>query len=295
MALIENLQDIKSIKEEIRTSIENKGVDTTNSTFFDYPELIDSIQAGGGEEYTIEDCNYLFIAGSRLDVIDKWFKYIKPTTAIYMFGATANSSSNATLEQLNYINRIDFTKCTKMNDFLSNTTYNNFPEEIVLNIPSCTTLDSFLKGYAGTKNLKKVILKNSNKVTDWDQCFYTGFNTDSDERNKKIEEIELDMSGCTSCNNIFNMTSNTYSGCKYLRKIIFTGSFGGSSSTSSLTFNISKLESMTKEGIIEMFESLGTNTNKKTRIIQINANIYSTMNEDELAIATNKGYTITSA
>lgn len=253
--------------------------------------------AGGGssEDFVIEDCRYLFYEGVRTDMLSKLYKNLKPTNAANMFGAGTNAASSTTQEELNYINKIDFSDCTNMNNFLQRVTYNNFPTELVLDLPKCTHMDSFMYGYAGTRNLKKLILKNTSKVQDWDNALYTGFNNANENSQKKIEELELDMSACTSCSNFIHNTTNSYSNCPYLTKIVFTGSFGGNSTTSTLTLNLSKLEGMTKDSFVAMFESLGTNTNKKTRIIQISSTIYDTMSEDELAIATNKGYTITSA
>ena len=250
---------------------------------------------GSGEDLVIEDCRYLFFSAYRLDMIQNLYKIIKPTSANYMFGATANTTSNATLEQLNYISKIDFSNCTTIDSLFRAMSYTNFPSELVLDLPKCTIASNFLYGYAGTYNLKRVILKNTNLVQNWSYAFYTGFNNTGDRYQKKIEEIELDMSACTNCTYFFNSPTATLSNCMYLTKIVFTGSFGGNSTTSTLTLDMSKLEGMTKDGFVAMFESLGENTNGKTRIIQISAAIYDTMSEDELSIATDKGYTITSA
>lgn len=269
MGLIEKL-------EQIKTLVENGAGD------------------GSGEEYEIKECDYLFTWGKRLDIISDLYKHIKPTSANYMFGATSNTTSEAPLEQLNYINKIDFSNATHLERFLASVTYINFPEELVLKLDNCTSLNYAFQGYAGTRNLKRVILKNTTNVTNWGYCFYTGFNRTDDLYNKKMEELELDMSSCTNCTYFFHSPTNTYSCCKFLSKIIFTGSFGGNSTTSTLTLDMSLLEAMTKDSFIEMFESLGENTGGKTRIIQISSTIYDMMSEDELVIATNKGYTITS-
>ena len=43
MGLVEDLNEIKAIKDEIKQSITNKGIDTNNKNFSEYPGLIDSI------------------------------------------------------------------------------------------------------------------------------------------------------------------------------------------------------------------------------------------------------------
>lgn len=45
--LIDNLNQIASIKSDIKSAIENKGVDMTGLSFADYPGAISSIQTGG--------------------------------------------------------------------------------------------------------------------------------------------------------------------------------------------------------------------------------------------------------
>ena len=46
--IAENLQTIQNIKQNIKTAIENKGVDMTNTPFSEYSTKIDEISAGGG-------------------------------------------------------------------------------------------------------------------------------------------------------------------------------------------------------------------------------------------------------
>lgn len=249
----------------------------------------------GGENFIVEDCRFFFYNGYRTDMLSKIYKYLKPIYGNYMFGADVNTQSEETLEQLTYINKIDFSNCETIKSIFARMIYYNFPTELILYLPKCTNASYFLYGPGGIYNLKKVILKNTNLVQNWSYSFYTGISSSEESAQKKIEEIELDMSNCTNCTCFFNKANATLSNCPHLTKITFTGSFGGSSTTSTLTLDLSKLEAMTKDSFIAMFESLGENINGNTRILQISSTIYNTLTEDELSIATNKGYTITSA
>ena len=47
--IAENLQTIQNIKQDIKTAIENKGVDMTNTPFSEYSTKIDEITTGGGD------------------------------------------------------------------------------------------------------------------------------------------------------------------------------------------------------------------------------------------------------
>lgn len=53
MGLIENLYTISSIKGDIRSAIEEKGVDMTGLSFADYPGAISQISGGGGNMSTL--------------------------------------------------------------------------------------------------------------------------------------------------------------------------------------------------------------------------------------------------
>ena len=68
--LIDNLNTIVSIKSDIKSAIENKGVDMTGLSFPDYPAAISSIQTGGGsaviEGLTITS-NGTYTAGAGVD------------------------------------------------------------------------------------------------------------------------------------------------------------------------------------------------------------------------------------
>lgn len=48
--IVENLNKINTIKEEIKTSIVNKGGDLSGKHFEDYPSVIDNLPSGGGQK-----------------------------------------------------------------------------------------------------------------------------------------------------------------------------------------------------------------------------------------------------
>ena len=283
---------IKSKINDIKTSIVNKGVDVpSDATLEDLSGLIENIETGGGgEEYTIDDASYLFYECARTNLFSIFKNHFALTNCRDMFSSSANHSDNViTTED---INNLDLTNVTTCYNMFKTSTFTRVTGDLVFNIPKCTSLYYFAYGY-GLGDVTSITFLNSNKVTNWQQCFYSGFNKEADAQNKKIEILRWDMSACTNCNNVFCAASHTYSGCKFLHTIDFQGgSFGGSSSISTLTLDLSKLESMTKESFINMFNSLGTNKNGKTRIFKINQTIYESMSEEELAIATGKGYTV---
>ena len=80
MGLLENLYSISSIKEEIKTAIESKGVDMTGLSFADYPGAISSIQTGGNysQLYVTENGTY-YPDGSEEDAFDEVVVLVEPS------------------------------------------------------------------------------------------------------------------------------------------------------------------------------------------------------------------------
>lgn len=58
--IVENLNQINTIKEEIKTSIVNKGGDLTGKHFTDYPDAIDNLPSGGGKIGGVIMWNFLY-------------------------------------------------------------------------------------------------------------------------------------------------------------------------------------------------------------------------------------------
>lgn len=90
MGLVEDLNEIKAIKDEIKQSITNKGIDTNNKNFSEYPSLIDSIsnKITLPENLNIScidyvDKNGLFYQGRNSESYDLLIPYIREITNEY--------------------------------------------------------------------------------------------------------------------------------------------------------------------------------------------------------------------
>lgn len=161
----------------------------------------------------------------------------------------------------------------------------------------------------------KDIAKASGKVTSMSNAFYNATNTDTTLRDDTLvyDFKDVDLSSCTNFSNTFygtgkawgfygnvlnidmssvtTISTGTFQNTDNLKRLTFKGSFGGNSTTSSLTLTLSQT-GLDKNAIIELFESIKENVNGKTRTIKINSSIYNELTEDEIAIVTDKGYTI---
>ena len=96
---------------------------------------------------------------------------------------------------------------------------------------------------------------------------------------------ELDLSKITECRNMFDA-------CYLLEDIETTGSFGGDSSSGSLTLDLSASPVF---DIADYITRLAANNSGNTRIIKLNSTVYSNMTQATIDLATTKNYTLQSA
>ena len=201
---------IKSKINDIKTSIRNKEVEVPEDTKLeDLPELINSIEVGGGsgEEYTITDGDYLFHDNARLEAFSSLKKHFALTSCKDMFSSASNTTD--TILTTEDINSLDLTNVSTCYYMFNRTTHRNVIGDLVFNIPKCTNLSYFAGGY-GLRNATSITFLNSDKVTNWQQIFYGGFNKIDDAQNKAFTTLRWDLSGCTNCSNIFCSSSDTF-------------------------------------------------------------------------------------
>lgn len=138
--IAENLQTIQNIKQDIKTAIENKGVDMTNTPFSEYSTKIDGISAGGGidiNEYGIK------LGYSSIQKIPDGIDFSNVTDMSYMFSdcyylqsvssintskATNMNSMFYNCERLENLALIDTSKVVDMGGMLGNTMLKTIPQ-----------------------------------------------------------------------------------------------------------------------------------------------------------------------
>ena len=295
MALLEKLQDIKIIKDEIKNSIENKGVDTTNAAFADYPELIESIQSGGGsEDWRFSGVTYLFDYLDNYDntlAFDEIIKHFpeQPTSLKYTFRSNF-SDPWITNEQFKKITELDLTQCKALNYAFQGLGFELYGK-YDLYLPNCTDMSSAFymwksnrSGYTNPNGQVSLDFHGTTgKVAMFSSCF--GSNGSSYLSNFG-EILNINMDSCINCSSIVTYSNVT--------RFTFAGSLGSLSTSSSLTLDLSSTK-MDYVGVLETFNTISENTSEKTRTIRVKSQIYDVLTEDDFAIATNKGYTITSS
>lgn len=221
MGLIEKLQEILTIKNNIKTSIESKNVTVGNKAFSEYPNLIKSIQSGGGSggaKFLIEYPAYLFYYGLRgKTILENLFETLINCTPIY-YNSFYGFDEEIDLEvPINYMienhNSIgtntyykDYYNCAILHGAFANSNLKN----ITLNLKKIDTV-CFL--YQSFYNCKKLISVSANtnivRTNYLNNCFQNCSN---------LEQINftLDLNGCASA-------SSAFYGCSKLKEVNFVG------------------------------------------------------------------------
>lgn len=140
--LIDNLNQIASIKSDIKSAIENKGVDMTGLSFADYPTAISQITGGGGAslgEITI-DTNGKYYA---VDYGYDGFSYVK----VYVSGYTERNITEGSFTQT-VVNLSNYASIVGVGVF-----YNNWSLRTV-DLINCTTVMSY--AFQSCANLSQV-------------------------------------------------------------------------------------------------------------------------------------------
>lgn len=242
----ENLQAIIDIKSDIKTAIESKGVDMSNTTFGNYANKIGEISSGVAN---IDVGAYgLRFAFSTFTEVPDIFSFNNITDMEWMFGSCENLTS------------VPFFDTSLVEDFSSS--------------------------FRSTKNLTTIPPYNTSNADDMTYMFYYS---------NIVTIPELD---CGKCDAI----SNGFYGCNYLTNVGGFTNFGERQSVEqyqtdiNLWFANSNL--LTYESCMNIINKVYDMTSfeyRKTASIKFHSTPYSLLSPEDIAIATNKGWTVESA
>jgi hypothetical protein len=160
-----------------------------------------------------------------------------------------------------------------VNKYYTNSYYNITSENGFLRIDTPLMVTSGYERLNNVSELNNILPISSTTIFDY--CY-------------KLQRITFKADKATGG---VNLTSRNY-----IHTVLFNGSFGGDSTSSSLTFSISaNSRKFTRESYLKMANSISPNTNGNTRTFSLYANLYNQLTEEDIAILTNKGYTVASA
>ncbi len=271
----DKLNKVLETKQAIKQAIIDKGVEVSDNTkFADYPSKIASIEAGGGDPYyedlflvtTANNTNYSYLFyGSNATTIDlSRFNTANVTDMRYMFNLCTNLTS---LDVSNF----DTSKVTNM-------------QSIFHDCNSLTTLD--LSNF------------DTSNVTNMSYMFYgSGFTT--------LDLSNFDISNVTTMSNMFNY-------CRELT-LLDVSHFDVSKITASYNFmnafnncpalvdfyppkningemNVSYSKALSHDSLVRIINNLMVKTS--TTKLTLGADNLAKLTAEEIAIATNKGWTV---
>ena len=267
MSLADKLQKLKTTKEAIRTSINNKGGTLTESdTFSSYSTAIDNIKTGGGEnplQYIIDNnggdgvpsCRYLFY-------------YYKGTSLDSALSAI-DTSNVKNMEQMFYyctnltsIPQLDTSKVTNMqNMFYYCTSLTSIPQLDTSNVTDMSYM------FYNCPSLTSIPQLDTSKVTNMQSmfCYCRSLTTIP----------QLDTSKVTNMQNMFY----------YCTSLTSIGLYGF---TRSIDITNTALE---HDAIVAFLNQAGTAYNSSQRITMGSTKL-ALLSDEEKAIATNKGWTL---
>lgn len=258
--------------------------------------LVESGAGGSGsEDWRFNGVAYLFDYErnpNNVLIFDELLKHFpKQTPSLYYTFRSSFTNRWMNNEMFKKILQLDLSECTTLEQAFYGVGFDLYGE-FSINIPKCTNLYNAFQFWKINKdnynNPNGNVILNFNGTTSNVVNFNSSFGSNNSRNLSNIGGIlNINMDKCTNSTSVVSYSN--------ISRFTFSGSFGGLSTSSTLTLDFSTYTKMDYSGIIETFNTISENTNGKTRIIKLSSVLYSTLTEDELAIATNKGYTITSA
>lgn len=275
MGLQQNLNDIQtnllSAKTAIAQSISNKGVEcSADDQLSSFAEKIDSISGGGtGEKFVVPD-GMKFGYSTSFD--PTMFDVSNVTDMSYMFYSAV--TTNRTIDFSNW----DVSNVTTTY-YMFNYAYNF--TNINLSNWNTTKFESINSMFYGCERLKEIDLStwNTNNIKNLGFLFYNC---------KKITTIDLSSFDLANVTNMTNMFYN----CTALTNLQLPDLGHNEGCT---TLDLSTCLTLTKDSILYLFNnafdrSAAGYTTAFT--IKLNAATKALLSDDELTIATNKGFTV---
>lgn len=303
MTISDNLNRIINAKAAIKQSIENKGVTVSDTALLDeYPALIDSIEAGGGDPYyenlflvtTANNTKYSYLFyGSDAATIDlSRLDASKVTSMDYMFG---NCFSLTELD----LSHFDTSKVTDMDYMFSNCTklatldLSNWDTSNVTNMysmfQSCSKLTKLDVSHFDTSNVTSMtnMFSSCINLTSIDVSNFninTKANTISGifYQCKALTELDCSNWDISHITGTYNIT-NAFDNCTSLVDFKAPKNI-------SAPMSLSGSKALSHDSLMSVINNLTTVTS--TKKLTLGSTNLAKLTAEEIAIATNKGWTV---
>ena len=299
--IAENLQTIQTIKNNIKTSIENKGVSVGDVSFTEYSTKIDEITTGGsGGEIDFSLIGYNTNEENNVNTqIQSDILYSKQ-----ILDNWDNTLTNAN----NYFNRHNkLIYCPKINTSNILNMRNMFYEcYSLISVPELDTSNVTNMSYMfySCYSLSTLFPMNTTRVIDMSCMFQNCYNLKNiptiDTSN--VENVEAVFQNCKSLQSIplldfGNVTNINYVfGYSNFTNLTDLGGFKNLKINWNDSYGLYGLPNLTYESVMNVINNLydfrGNGDTTTTRTIQFNSKSKALLNDADIAIATNKGWVI---
>lgn len=304
MGLQQNLQDIQtnllSAKTAIAQSISSKGVEcSADDKLSIFAEKIDSISGGStggtGEKFVVPN-GMKFGYSSEFD--PTMFDVSQVTDMSYMFGGCSGLTGELDLSDWNTSNvttmKYMFTNSSKLENINLSS----------LNISRVTNMGYMFNNCSKLASID-VSGWNTSNVTTMENMFYycsglTSLNL-SDLNVENVSTFEYMFSGCKALESL-NLSNINKSKIRYLANIFYSCTSLVNLQFSDLGHNqyctsidLSPCSALTKDSVLYLFNNAFDRTAagySATFTIKLHSNTKALLTEEEIAIATNKGFTV---
>ena len=216
--IAENLQTIQNIKQDIKTAIENKGVDMSNTPFSEYSTKIDEITTGGGDTTTYSyKTPTADVEGLKaLGWDDESIGYFRDNNLCYDWQKDDYIVTEGNKELYGVITK----------DNIS--TYKSDPNFVYCPMIDTSNVASMTYKFTGCSTLQSIPLLDTSKVNDMTNMFYSCSSLQSipllDTSN--VKNMNSIFDSCQSLqsipmlntSNVTNMSNMFYS-CRTLQSI----------------------------------------------------------------------------
>lgn len=314
----DKLNKILESKAVIKAAIEAKGVSDVGDVLADYPDKIASISGGGSGKFAVTD-GLKFSYSSAFDAtqfdtsqvtdMSNMFHYYKGTSLDLSSWDTSNVtdmsfmfSSASSLNALN-ISGWNTSKVTTMDNMF----YGSKMDELNISSLNTSNVTNMNSMFYNCTNLTTIDLSNfdTSKVTTMKELFYNCNNLISSDLSNfdtskltsigylfyscfKLQSCDMSTWDLTNVSNINYM----FNGCSALIDLKLND-LGHNEVTSSLSLNSSS--KLSKDSVLFLFNNAfdrKTAGYTKAFTITLNAATKALLTDDEIAIATNKGFTV---
>ena len=259
MSIADKLNTLQTIKANIKTAIENKGVDVGDAPFTDYASKIDGIENSSSEDiavFTLSDSKVNMFAGMS---IRGYFELDCKNLSLGE-GPMFNGATFSNLKGPRLINT------TSLTDTISMYINTNITEPYLFDTSNVTNMSEMFRGCSSLVSIPQL---NTSSVTNMSYMF---------NGCSKLETIPLlDTSNVAD---LYDMFSTCY-------KLTNIGGFQGLK----VSISMSNSYYITRESMLNIFNTIG----EASRTITIHQDVADRLTDEDIAIATNKGWTISIA